>query len=299
MPQFFAEILQLFKRPVCRASAIAGLFFLLGPPPAPAQRPNDTVVQPGMERIDQEEGAQRLRAFRQQRLDGDYVFEFQLEHKPRRARTSRYDGIMWGTWNEAGALTRIRLFDGDPATGEDERPSTDWIVQNGPNPKAWIRPDGQADFQLIEGAAIFEPLLEGLSYSIFDLQMPFIYWPEFEYEGPELVGASRIAQTFLMLAPEESPSWEHGIRAVRIGLDDTYNALLRIEVLGEAGEERSRFQIESFKKVQEQYIVKKITLTDYPSKDRTTFHVTDASVGIELDSSLFEEAGHPGRLPGI
>lgn len=289
------ESVHLIFRPVCRAFAMAGLLCVFGLPPVVAQRPNDSVVKPGMERIDRKEGVQRLIDFRRQRLDGDYVFEFQLEHKPRRARTARYDGIMWGTWNEQGALTRIRLFrQGGPGDGV-QRPAADWIVQNGPDPKAWIRPEGEATFRLIEGSAIFDPLLEDLSYSIFDLQMPFIYWPEFRYEGPELVGASRVAQKFLMLAPEGSPGWDQGIRAVRIGLDDTYNALLRIEVLGEGGEEQSRFQVESFKKVQEQYIVKKITLTDYPSKDRTTFHVTDASVGLALDSSLFEEAELPAR----
>ena len=295
MRRVATEFTLLIGRPVRRVFVIAGLFFAFGLSANFAQRPNDRVVQPGMERIDREEGIQRLMAFRRQRLEGDYVFEFQLEHKPRRARTSRYDGIMWGTWNEAGALTRIRLFGGESATEESERPSTDWIVQNGPQPKAWIRPEGKTDFRSIKGAEIFAPLLEELSYSIFDLQMPFVYWPEFQYEGPELVGASRVAQKFLMLAPEGSASWEQGIRAVRIGLDDTYNALLRIEVLDEAGEERSRFQVESIKKVQEQYIVKKITLTEYPSKDRTTFHVTDASVGIELDSSLFEVDGRPAK----
>jgi hypothetical protein len=285
----FIDFFSLVNRSACRISVIVGLFFGCALMPVFAQRPNDTIVQPGMDRIDRVEGVQRLKSFRQQRLEGDYVFEFELEHKPRRARTTRYDGIMWGTWNAQGALTRIRLF-GEGAEMEEggEPASTDWIIQSGPEPKAWIRPEGKTNFQLIEGSAIFEPLLEGLSYSIFDLQMPFVYWSDFEYEGPKLVGASRVAQTFLMFPSEDSPSREQGIHGVRIGLDDTYNALLRIEVIGEADEERSRFQVESVKKVQEQYIVKKITLTNYPSKDRTTFHVTDASVGIELDASLFE-----------
>lgn len=275
------------KRSVCRFGAIAGLFFCFVLSPLAAQRPSSERAKPGMERIDQEEGAKRLASFRQQRLNGDYVFEFQLEHKPRRARTTRYDGIMWGTWNDQGALTRIRLFSESDSSEGAAVKTTDWIVQNGSEPKAWVREGEEAEFKLVEGDAVFDPLLEGLSYSVFDLQMPFIYWDEFKYEGPELVGATRVAQKFLMIAPEDSPSSRKGIDAVRIGLDDTYNALLRIEVLGRDGEERSRFQVESFKKVGEQYIVKKITLTEYPSKDRTTFNVTDASVGLKLDPVLF------------
>lgn len=270
--------------PFRRILAAIGLLLCLQATSLHAQRPNDARAKPGMERIDPAEGAKRLISFRQQRLDGDYLFEFELEHKPRRARTKRYQGTMWGTWNEKGALTRVRLF---AESGAEDPGPVDWIVQNGPEAKAWVRRKPDGSFQPISGTALFEPLIEGLSYSIFDLQMPFIYWPDFRYEGPVLVGATRVAQSFLMFPPEDSPSRERGIEAVRIGLDDTYNALLRIEVLGAKKKELSRFQVESFKKVGEQYIVKKITLTQYPSKDRTTFHVTDASVGLQLDPQTF------------
>ena len=49
----------------------------------------------------------------------------------------------------------------------------------------------------------------------------------------------------------------------------------------------SRFAVESFKKIQDQYIVKRITLTDYSSRDRTTFEVKAAAVGISLNQNLF------------
>ncbi len=239
-----------------------------------------------MERIDQAEGEQRLEAFRQQRLDGDYVFEFQLEHKPRRARTVRYDGIMWGTWNEQGALTRFKVLP-HQADGTTANAPVELIVQNGPEPEAWIRRDPAAAFEPVAGEALFEPLLPGLVYSVFDLQMPFIYWEEFIYEGPSLVGVSRVGQNFLMLPPAESESARRGIKGVRVTLDDTYNALWRVEVVHEDEAVQSRFAVESFKKVQEQYIVKRITLTDHSSRDRTTFDVVEASVGLRLDPDLW------------
>ncbi|WP_146209240.1 hypothetical protein [Coraliomargarita sinensis] len=240
-----------------------------------------------MERIDQEEGGRRLEAFRQQRLQGDYVFEFQLEHKPRRARTVRYDGIMWGSWNEQGAVTRFKILPGDAEEGAATAP-VEIIVQNGPKPSAWMRNDDSEEFSPVEGEALFEPLLPGLVYSVFDLQMPFIYWEEFIYQGPSLVGASRVAQEFLMIPPEGSESERQGIKGVRVSLDDTYNALWRVEVIDEDETVRSKFAVESIKKVQEQYIVKRITLIDYPSEDRTTFNVVDASVGLRLDEKLFD-----------
>lgn len=274
-----------FTRPTICLIAVVGLFF--GFSALFSQRAGNESVRRGMETLDQEEGTRRLEAFRQQRLQGDYVFEFQLEHKPRRARTVRYDGIMWGSWNEQGAITRFKIFTG--AVAEDGSSAcVELIIQNGLEPSAWLRRDATSAFAPVQGDALFEPLLPQLLYSVFDLQMPFVYWPEFIYEGPALVGASRVAQRFLMLPPEGSHSAQRGIKGVRVGLDDTYNALWRIEVIDNDESVRSRFAVESFKKVQEQYIVKRITLTGYPEKDRTTFHVVNASVGLNLDDELFE-----------
>lgn len=273
-------------RPMCCAFAVIGLFFVLatGGYAQFPERPGVNDAKTAMERIDAEEGARRLDAFREQRLQGDYVFEFQLEHKPRKARTVRYDGTMWGSWNEQGAITRFSISTG--ASGADT--DLELLVQNGRAPKAWSRQNASGDFKLIKGADLFKPLLPGLVYSVFDLQMPFIFWDDFVYEGPALVGASRIAQRFLMIPPEGSESARQGISGVRVSLDDTYNALWRVEVLDEEGNIRSKFSVESFKKVQEQYIVKRITLIDYHSKDRTTFKVVDASVGQKLEDELFK-----------
>jgi len=289
------------KRFICRTSkpihhliVVIGLFFVLVP--AFGQRPGSNEARRGMERIDQEEGARRLEAFRQQRLEGDYIFEFQLEHKPRRARTVRYDGIMWGTWNDQGAITRFKIFSNDASEDASEA-LVELIVQNGPEPSAWIRHDTSGEFKRVEGEALFKSLLPGLVYSVFDLQMPFIYWDEFIYEGPSLVGVSRVAQNFLMLPPEDSQSARRGIKGVRVLLDDTYNALWRVEVVHDDESVHSRFAVESFKKVQEQYIVKRITVTDYPGKDRTTFDVVDASVGLKLDEALFDLPTEPASKP--
>jgi len=274
-----------FIRPMHCVLAVVGLFFVCIS--SFGQRPSSEGARRGLERIDQEEGARRLEAFRRQRLEGDYVFEFELEHKPRRARTVRYDGIMWGSWNEQGAVTRLKILPRDEAGGAANG-LVELIIQNGPNPSAWIRRDSSGELTRVEGEALFEPLLPGLVYSVFDLQMPFIYWDEFEYEGPSLVWASRNGQRFLMIPPENSASARQGIKGVRMLLDDDYNALLRIEVIDGDENVMSEFSVERFKKVEGQYIVKRITLTDYPSEDRTTFNVVDASVGIQLDDKLFD-----------
>lgn len=271
--------------------AAAGLFYFCTA--SNAQRAGRERPSRFMNRIDAEEGAAKMAAFRNQRMAGDFYFEFQLEHKPRRARTVRYDGMMWGSWNEAGPVSRIIIYPnaaGNPDSANEPEDPVELIVQNGDAPEAWIRHSRDADFQLIQGEALFTPIFSELLYSPFDLQMPFVYWDEFVYEGPTLAMGSRVAQQFLMLPPENSPSMQRGISGVRIGLDDTYDALLTIEIIDAEGDITSRFAVESVKKLQKQYIVKRITLSDSPSKDRTTFKVDSASVGLSLNRNLFNAA---------
>lgn len=288
MRLFFSRYLKKnFERPVGRLVAVAGLF-LAFVSAASGQRINDEIVRPGMDRIDPEEGALRLSAFRNQRLSGDYVFEFQLEHKPRRARTVRYDGTMWGSWNDRGAISRVKIYKLENTEGNAREVEVDLIVQNGAAPQAWVKRSGDTVFQLLEGAAIFEPILADVNYSAFDLQMPFVFWQDYEYEGPELVGSSRVAQTFMMYPPADYSDANPDLKSVRIALDDTYDALLKVESFGAEGRLLSRFKVESFKKVDDQYIVSRITLTDYPSKNRTSFHVREANVGMLLDDGIFK-----------
>ena len=280
--------LKLFKRSAVCGLTVAGLFCAYSQASAQVRLSGEPASR-FMERIDAEEGAQRLATFRRQRLEGDFCFEFELAHKPRRGRTIPYKGIMWGSWNELGPITRFRVSSARPKDGEsvDSSQEVELIIQNGVTPQAWIRRNDGSDFTLIEGEALFEPIMPGLLYSPFDLQMPFVYWKDFTYEGPTLVGVTRVAQQFLMQPPVTSACAEQGISGVRVGLDDTYNALWRIEVMNAESEVASRFAVESFKKIQEQYIVKRITLTDYTSRDRTTFEVKAASVGISLNRNLF------------
>lgn len=234
------------------------------------------------EEIDFEEGRKRLESFRAQRLDGDYCFRFQLEHMPRRAKTVRYSGTMWGTWNESGPLTRVRLNPDADGAGE----LIDLILQNGPEPKVWKLDTGIGKFVELEPARLHEPIFDGVVYTPFDLQMPFIYWDRFEYAGTGRV-SSRVVQRFLMLPPDGECSGA-GIGGVRIGLDDTYDALFKVEVLDAELKQRSEFTVESWKKLQGQYIVKKIKLKDSETKDATRFYVRAASVGLILPDSWFD-----------
>lgn len=265
--------------------AVAGLFYLACATVLFAEsreRGNSSRFIPG---IDAAEGVERMANFRQQRLQGDYCFRFELEHLPRRGQAVVYQGTLWGSWNAIGPVSRFELWPVNES-GSDTVQRVELIIQNGSQLAVWMRQGQSSEFQLVDGAALFEPIIPGVLYTPFDLQMPFIYWNEFSYEGPSRV-LSRIAQWFRMFPPEGSAAADY-VQAVRIGLDDTYDALLKVEVMGPDGAMRTDFKVESFKKVQQQYIVKEIALKDYGTRDRTRFQVNAASLGWNFDPSVFD-----------
>lgn len=272
------------KRSVAIGFVVAGLFcFCLSSFSIAQQRAGRAAVD-RYEHIDEAEGMKRMVSFRNQRLAGDYCFRFELEHLPRRGKKVTHYGVMWGSWNEQGPVTRIHILTGDVAAENEE--SLELIIQNGLEPKVWARTSSDEAFVILEGGMLFEPVIPSVVYAPFDLQMPFVYWDTFIYEGPARVG-SRVAQQFLMMPPEGSASIARGIESVRISLDDAYDSLWRVEVLGQEEESLSRFTVESIKRVQGQYIIKEIALKDYASKERTRFKVKSASVGLVLDKKIF------------
>lgn len=237
-----------------------------------------------MERIDADEGAERIASFRSQRLDGDFRFEFILEHLPQFAEKFRYSGTMWGSWNERGAISRFSIEipreDGGPAG------LIELIIQSGLNPEVWLRKKSDESFRLIEKEALFEPIVPGIVYTPFDLLMPFIYWTDYTYVGPTRK-SSRVAQQFDLFPPEDSIYASRGITKVRVGLDNEYDTLLFVEVNGKDSEPKSRFSVEGWKKVDGRYIVKTISLEDLDSSARTRFIVEEAEVGLSLDPGAF------------
>ncbi len=226
-----------------------------------------------------------LESFRAQGLQGDYSFKFLLEHLPRRGKTMRYEGTLWGSWNENGPVSRFAIDSGVADRGSVPAAAREWIVQNGRQQQIWAREGMHATFEPIDVTALMEPLFEGVLYRPFDLLMPFIYWDDYEYEGSKAIG-TRLTHQFLMKPPEglDLPQ----IDAVRLSLDSEYRALMRIEILDTSGEVLTRFEVESFKKVQGQYIVKRITLGEQASGDRTRFRVTGAVLDLELPVQIFD-----------
>jgi len=246
----------------------------------------------GMERLSDEAAADRLEAFRNQRPRGDYRFEFELAHKPvDSSRTVRFDGTMWGAWEEAGPVSRIRLNpepgNVEPSGGDSEE-AVELIVRSGADASSWVRsPDSRA-FRRMSAEEALAPVVEGVLHRPFDLQMPFLFWRDFEYRGPGRIGARAVVQYFDLFSPEGSAAADVGIHAVRLAIDDDYGSLKRVEVLDESEAVTTEFTVEGIRKVDGRYIPSRISLKDTQSGERTIFRVKEAEVGMRHDASWFD-----------
>lgn len=268
------------------ASAACLLFFLSAGTSALAQpkrfRPQPQYVQIG--EPDQAEGRRILDDFRMRGIEGDYYWEFSLRVKPKQGEESFIPGRMWGSRNEKGPVTRIALW---PGVAANERRL---LVQNGPKSATWGWQAGKAaaGVTLLESSAWFESL-GGTDLSVFDLQMPFLYWADFVFEGVTNRN-SRPAHVFLFYPPAEVAAQRPGLTGIRVYLDTAYHALVQFEQIGEANRVLKTLTLLAFKKVDERWIVKSVDLRDEATRNKTEFMVTGAAMGIDLPARIFEPA---------
>lgn len=243
----------------------------------PRGRPRPQFIDP--DQLNQAEGVRVLNAFRTARLAGDYAFIFNLRQFPRRGKETVTSGTMWGTWRSDGrALTRVHI-------AEENRELR--YLQIGGQPGAVFRKEGQNPSELLAGDQKFQPVVEGSTFSSFELQMPFLFWEDYIYEGTRKF-RGRPTHYFILYPPQDFQMTEVG--AVRVLIDAEFNAMLRAEILDADGLPLKTFKITSFKKVGGQWIIKAIDLLDEKTRDKTRFEVTGAAVGLQLPEDVFDPA---------
>lgn len=280
-----APIPQCRSRAGVKLPALLAGALLLGLPLAgqPRAREVDRLPQ-----LSAEESRERLDQFRRARLPGDYLLDFELRHLPRVGEEKLFTGYLAGTWAGEGARLRVAL---EPLGETDGGQSLGLLLQNGPEGFI-LRSAGREPAEAVAGAAQFESLYPDLTYSAFDLQMPYLYWPEFRYDGAERV-KGRPAQLFTFLPPEAIRAARPELQAVRAAIDDDYLALLRVDYLGVEGEVFKSLQVLNFKKVDGTWMIKAIDLIDARAREKTRFRVRSAAVNLQLEPAVFS----PEQLP--
>lgn len=249
--------------------------------PKPANESPAPLMQFGAP--DQTEGAKALEQLRRQGIAGDYYLEFQLRFMPRRGAELLYAGAMWGAQNDAGLVSRVQLGAGTPEARQ-------LLIQNGAAPAVWGSTSAHPAAVRLDGPELFAPLLPGIDITPFDLQMPFIHWADFRYDGLTRF-AGRPAHIFLLRPPAGFALAHPALKGVRVLLDSQFNALVQVELLGEGDRVTKTTTVVDLKKVDGQWIVKTIDVRDEATKNKTRLSITAASLGLSLSDALFAPAG--------
>ena len=265
-------------------------------PALPAQearyRPPPAYVSGG--KADQAEGARLLQDFRASGIAGTYWLSFELRVMPRKGDERTVSGQLFGSRNESGPITRLTL-PGSGGLATEQR----WLIQSGPQPAASSWSGATGVTRTLAAADSFQPIA-GTDLSLFDLQMPFLYWPEFVYEGVAKV-RGRPAHSFVLYPPAELAAARPDLTGVRVLLDTQFQALVQAEMLGAKGATVKTITILDLKKVGEQWMVKSIDLRNSVTRDKTRFTVTALALNLDLPPTTFTPAAlaaEPPVVPG-
>lgn len=262
-------------------AALAGLPVLAWAAPASkSTRPPPAYVQ--LRPPDQAEGARLLAEFRGLGPAGDYYLDFELQIRPRRGAEQVFAGQLWGTRNAIGPLSRVVLH--DPAAGPRRL-----LIQNGPAPAVWVWHTEQSAAGPADPAQLFAPLLPGTDLTPFDLQMPYLYWTDFVFEGVTKL-RGRPAHVFLLYPPDDVAALQPELHGVRVYLDTQFRALVQSQLIGEDNRPRRTLSVLDLKKIDDQWMVKTIDLRDETTRDKTRFQVVRAAMGLDLAPQVFAPA---------
>ncbi|MBI2510708.1 MAG: outer membrane lipoprotein-sorting protein [Opitutae bacterium] len=236
---------------------------------------------------DQSAGAQVLATFRNVGIHGAYWLKFELRVMPRKGDERVLNGEMFGTQGADGPLTRLAVDDPANAGGSQRRL---YLLHGGASPAAWTWNAGEHG--VTPHALRTEDWLQavqGTDLTLFDLQMPFLRWTDFVYEGVANV-RGRPAHAFLLYPPESfvtATASETAPAAVRVFLDTQFSALTQAEWLDAGGKPLKTVTVLDLKKIGEQWLVKSIDLRNHQTRAKTRFAVTAAALDLALPAEAF------------
>ena len=233
---------------------------------------------------DQAEGARILSEFRQTGITGTYWLAFDLQILPRKGAERTVKGQLFGTPGAQGPVTRLAI-DGQT-----------WLVEGGRPAPVW-RSVGGAAAQVLTDAETLDAIA-GTDLTIFDLQMPFLQWKDFVYEGLARV-RGRPTHSYVLYPPAELASARPNLTGVRLYLDTQFKAILQLEMLGAKGATEKTVSILDLKKLGDQPVVKSIDFRNHLTRDKTRFTVTAVALDVALPPATFEPAGLAAESPAV
>lgn len=209
-------------------------------------------------------------------IPGVNSFRFELRVMPRRGSERVFHGQLWSSQHAEGPVYRYEIWE----PGRQQDGILRFLAQNGPNPMLWVFDTSEENCEVrkLEQADLFNRI-KGTDFVPFDLQMPFLYWEDFAYEGLRRV-RGRSSHVFLMYAPDELKSAFPWIEGVRIFLDAEFNAVTSAELVDAEGEVLRSFGLVDLKRVGDEWIPKTLDYRDRRTGDRTRFSIRGAAMNL-------------------
>lgn len=243
--------------------------------------------------LNDSQAEEKLHAFRQacfpdpkdQVYHQAYVYRFHFIHYPKTGKPIIDSGLLSGPSPDS-PIFRIDLLAGPQNT---EPNFSFLLLRNFENPKAWMVNNANQEVKTLSPMDWLQPWKEKVNHTPFDLLMPFITWPA-EYEKSGRV-CGRPAHLFVFTPPQGSPFTASSLHSVRLSIDDAYNAPLRIEHMDGGLLPARVFSLQSFKKIDERWLVKAIDAKDRDSGSRTRYELQAAAHGLDLPQSIFQPNG--------
>lgn len=215
----------------------------------------------------------------------DSVLDGRLTHYPRRGERTVLPIRVFTGWRGRDLDLRIEQ---EP---DGFAPSQRFLFLGGKSPTGWewSLEGGLAE---LPSGQLFQPLLEGMDLTAFDLLTPYLDWTEAEYVKSERVLDSP-AHWFRFSPPEE---WKtllprDGPATVMVALDARFDAPIRVEYLNADGDVIRSLEARSFKKISDTWIVRRLEVVDERTRDRTEWRIDDAVVELVLPLETFTPDG--------
>lgn len=261
----------------------------------PRSRP--TAPEARFDDLEKKEAEAFLERFRDNTLQASYVFGFEMRVMPARGRGVTYRGRLWNgpvSSDTSGSL--VEIFGNDKSSpelqllfhrnrsGESQGWKFSGKVEEQP-PEEWLD-EIREGVKILDDDRLYEPLLE-TDYSPFDLQMPFVFWPDTSYEGRYLL-RGRSTYTFLVRPPEEfranSPwPWE----AIRLHFDAEFEALMQVDWIDGRGRDRRTLSLLEIKEVEDEWIPKTLDFRNRETRGKTRFTVKEVAFNLGFPPEIF------------
>lgn len=242
---------------------------------------------------DAAEGAAVLASFRNVGIAGNYWVKFELRVMPRKGDERLLTGEMLG----AAEGPRTRLFVDDPVNTGGSRREV-FLLRGGAEPEAAAWNAGERG-QVARVLTVEEQLapVQHTDLTVFDMQMPFLRWTDFVYEGVANI-RGRPAHAFLMYPPAGFPA--DGPAAVRVFLDTQFAAMTQAEWVDAAGKPTKTVTVLDLKKVGEQWLVKSIDLRNHQTRAKTRLTLTAVALGLPAwPASVFDRDEVAVPVPAV